>query len=159
MTNRMDYPAPLRHKLMLTVLLGIACFLIGFAVFLFWKDQTTLLLSLAVLTMSIGKGISFNRILSAGEYEVVECTCTAIWPNPIRKYQKIKILDSDGNECSLLLNKHSKIKVGSRYCFYFKETDRITLGSSFFDSAMNADCFLGFEELPAITEDTSGNEV
>jgi hypothetical protein len=30
----MDYPAPLRHKLMLTVLLGIACFLIGFAVFL-----------------------------------------------------------------------------------------------------------------------------
>ena len=34
MTNRMDYPAPLRHKLMLNVLLGIACFLIGFAVFL-----------------------------------------------------------------------------------------------------------------------------
>ena len=48
---------------------------------------------------------------------------------------------------ALLLGKHSKIQIGFRYRFYFKKTQRLTLGSEYFDSALSSDCFLGFEEL------------
>lgn len=152
MVNKMDFPAPLRRKLIFTILIGAACFLIGFAMFLFLKDQTTLLLSLTVLAMSIGKAISFYRVLSSQSYEVVEGTCVAIAPKPLRKYRKVKILDNGGNEVSLLLDKQSKIKIGCQYKFYFKETDRITIGSEYFDSALNSDCFLGFEEVGKFAE-------
>lgn len=147
MANKLDFPAPLRRKLLLTTVIGVACFLIGFALFLFLKDQTTLLLSFTVLAMSLGQAISYYRILSTQAYEIVEGTCVAIAPKPLRKYRKIKIMDSDGNEISLLLDKQSKIKIGYQYRFYFKDTDRLTIGSEYFDSALNSDCFLGFEEV------------
>lgn len=152
MVYKIDFPTPLRRRLIVTTIIGVACFLIGFALFLFMKDQTTLLLSLTVLAMSIGKAISYYRILSNQSYEIVEGTCVAIAPKPLRKYRKVKIMDNDGNEISLLLDKQSKIKIGYQYKFYFKETDRITIGSEYFDSALNSDCFLGFEEVGVFTE-------
>ena len=78
---------------------------------------------------------------------MVEGTCVGIVPKPLRKYRKIRIMDDDGNESALLLGKHSKIQIGFRYRFYFKKTQRLTLGSEYFDSALSSDCFLGFEEL------------
>ena len=47
----------------------------------------------------------------------------------------------------LLFGKRSKIQIGFRYRFYFKKTQRLTLGSEYFDAALSSDCFLGFEEL------------
>ena len=82
----------------------------------------------------------------------MEGTCVAIAPKPLRKYRKVTLLDTDGNELSLLLDKHSKIQIGFQYRFYFKEADRITFGKEYFDSALNADCFLGFEEVSAFTD-------
>lgn len=152
MVNKMDYPPPLRRKLVFAILIGAACFLIGLVMFLLLKDQMTLLLSLTVLVMSTGKAISFYHILSAQSYEVVEGTCVAIASKPLRKYRKVKILDNDGNEISLLLDKQSKIKIGYQYRFYFRGTDRITIGNKYFDSALNADCFLGFEEVGKFAE-------
>ena len=61
--------------------------------------------------------------------------------------KEILLLDDEGNESALLLGKHSKIQIGFRYRFYFKKTQRLTLGSEYFDSALSSDCFLGFEEL------------
>ena len=81
MDKILNAPAPLRRRLLLTVLLGFACLLVGLAMFLFAKDR------------------------------------------------------------------HSKIQIGFRYRFYFKKTQRLTLGSEYFDSALSSDCFLGFEEL------------
>ena len=45
------------------------------AVFLFLKDQATLLLSVAVLVMCLGQSISLYRIASTQTYEVVEGIC------------------------------------------------------------------------------------
>lgn len=78
---------------------------------------------------------------------MVEGTCVGIVPMLLRKYRKIRIMDDDGNESALLLGKHLKIQIGFRYRFYFKKTQRLTLGSEYFDSALSSDCFLGFEEL------------
>ena len=140
-------PAPLRQKMTWTAIIGILCFFIGLGIFLFLKDQTTMLLSCTLLVMCMGKSISYYRIATTNAYEVVEGTCVAIVLKRLRKYRSIKIMDSTGNEISLLLDKQSKIKVGYQYKFYFKKTERFTIGNEYFDSALNSDCFLGFEEV------------
>lgn len=147
MEKILNAPAPLRRRLILTILVGFACLLIGLAIFLFAKDKTTLLLSAAVCILSFCRAWIISRIIIKQTYEVVEGTCVGIVPKPLRKYRKIRIMDDEGNESALLLGKHSKIQIGFRYRFYFKKTQRLTLGSEYFDSALSSDCFLGFEEL------------
>lgn len=145
-------PAPLRQKMTWTSIIGIMCFFVGLGIFLFLKDQTTMLLSCTLLVMCMGKAICYYRIVTTNAYEVVEGICVGIAPKPLRKYRKVKIMDSTGNEISLLLDKQSKIKIGYQYKFYFKKTERITLGNEYFDSALNSDCFLGFEEVGVFVE-------
>ena len=142
-----EAPAPLKQKLIFTVIIGVFCLLIGIAMFLFLKDRMMLFLSLVVCLFSLVKSIDYYRVISGQEYEIVEGTCVAVVPKPMRKYRKIKILDDNGNESTMLLGKQSKVKIGYRYRFYFKETQRLSLGSEYLDSAMSSDCFLGYEEL------------
>lgn len=158
MKTIMNAPAPLRRRLILTVLLGLACLLIGLAVFLFSKDKMMLLLSTAVCILSFCRAYTFYRAISKKEYEVVEGTCVGIVPKPMRKYRKVRIMDDEGTESALLLGKHAKIKIGFRYRFYFKSTQRLNFGSEYFDSALSSDCFLGFEELGEIGTDSQPSE-
>lgn len=146
--------APLRRKLLLTALLGFLCLLIGAAMFLFSKDRIMLFLSAAVCFFSFCKAWSIYHTVYKQEYEVVEGTCVGITPKPMRKYRKVRIMDDEGNETSLLLGKQSKIKIGFRYRFYFKKTQRFTIGSEYFDSALSSDCFLGFEELGELEDES-----
>lgn len=106
-----------------------------------------LFLSLAVCVFSAGKAIDYYHVITGEKYEIVEGTCVAVMPKPLRKYRKIKIMDDNGNESTMLLGKQSKVKIGYRYRFFFKETQHISLGSEYLDSAMSSDCFLGYEEL------------
>lgn len=158
MEKILNAPAPLRRRLILTVLLGIACLLVGLAMFLFAGDQIMLLLSGAVCVLSFCRAYSFYRAISKKEYEIVEGTCVGIVPKPLRKYRKIRIMDDDGNESTLLLSKHSKVKIGFRYRFYFKKTQRLTLGSEYFDSALSSDYFLGYEELGELDVSSPSSE-
>jgi len=150
-----DAPAPLRRKLFLTCIVGAVCLLVGVVMFLFLKDRMMLFLSIAVCLLSFGKAIDYYRVISGAEYEIVEGTCVAIMPKPLRKYRKIKIIDDNGNESTMLLGKQSKVKIGYRYRFYFKETQHISLGSEYLDSAMSWDFFLGYEELGEFVAETT----
>ena len=123
-------PPTLRRKLFLTALAGLLCLLIGIAMCVFSKDWMMLFLSCAVCLFSLLK-----------KYEIVEGTCVGIVPKPLRKFRKIRIMDDEGNESALLLPKQSKVTIGDRYRFYFKQTQRISLGSEYFDAAMSSDCF------------------
>ncbi|MDO4608873.1 MAG: hypothetical protein Q4B40_06755 [Clostridia bacterium] len=104
-------------------------------------------MSLAVFVLSIGKAVEFYLLIANKKYEVVEGTCVGIVPKPLRKYRKIKIMDDVGVESTMLLNKQTKVKIGYRYRFFFKETQSLSYGSEYLDSATSSDCFLGFEEL------------
>lgn len=140
-------PLPIRRKLFLTCIIGIVCLLVGVAMFLLLKDRMMLFLSLAVCFFSFLKAFEFYRVIAGEEYEIVEGTCISVMPKPLRQYRKIKIMDDNGNESTMLLGKQSKVKIGYRYRFYFKETQRLTFGSEYLDSSMSSDCFLGYEEL------------
>lgn len=150
-----DAPAPLRRKLFLTCIVGAVCLLVGVVMFLFLKDRMMLFLSMAVCLLSFDKAIDYYRVISGAEYEIVEGTCVAIIPKPLRKYRKIKIIDDNGNESTMLLGKQSKVMIGYRYRFYFKETAHISLGSEYLDSAMSWDFFLGYEELGEFVAETT----
>lgn len=149
-------PAPLQRKLLLTVLIGGLCLLVGIAMFLFSKDVMMLALSAAVCVGALWKGLTLFRVISKEQYEIVEGICVSVSQNPIRKYRKVKIMDGAGVESSLLLGKQDRIKIGYRYRFYFKDTDRLTLGNGRLDAALSSDCFIGYEEMGEyVAEDTS----
>lgn len=148
-------PSPLRRKLLFTCIIGIVCLLLGVAMFLFLKDRMMLFLSLLICVFSFGRAFNIYRVIAGEEYEVVEGTCVAITPKPLRKYRKIKIIDKNGNETSLLLGKHSKVKIGFCYRFYFTKTQHVSLGSEYFDAALSSDCFLGYEELGEFNAETT----
>ena len=148
-------PVPIKRKLFLTCIIGIVCLLVGIAMFLLLKDRMMLFLSLAVCILSVGKVLEYYRVIAGEEYEIVEGTCVAVMPKPLRKYRKIKIMDDNGNESTMLLGKQSKVKIGYRYRFYFKETQHISLGSEYLDSAMSSDCFLGYEEIGKFAAETT----
>ena len=140
-------PPTLRRKLFLTALACLLCLLIGIAMCVFSKDWMMLFLSCAVCLFSLLKAVSLYRVLAEKKYEIVEGTCVGIVPKPLRKFRKIRIMDDEGNESALLLPKQSKVTIGDRYRFYFKQTQRISLGSEYFDAAMSSDCFLGYENV------------
>lgn len=140
-------PPPLMRKLFLTVLVGVLCLLVGIAMCIFAKDRIMLFLSGVVCLFSLAKAFSLYLVLSEKKYEIVEGTCVGIVPKPMRRFRKIRIMDDEGNESALLLSKQSKVKIGDRYRFYFKQTQRITFGSEYFDAAMSSDCFLGYEKI------------
>lgn len=147
-----DIPPVLQRKLFLTILIGAACLTVGIAVFIMSTDTVMLILSLAVSLFSVLKCISLYHLAAQKQFEIVEGTCVGIASRPIRRYRKIKIIDDEGVESSLLLNKQSKVKIGYRYRFYFKSTDRITIGHAYFDTAIASDSFLGFEEIGEFIE-------
>ena len=53
---------------------------------------------------------------------------------------KLQIMDNDGNESALLLPKQSKVTIGDRYRFYFNQTQRISLGSEYFEKGSDLVC-------------------
>ena len=145
--NWTSFPSPLKRKMLLTALVGIGCLLLGVTFIIFAKDTMMLFLSIAVCTFSLYKAFTMFRVASKKDYEIVEGTCSAIVPQLLPKFRKIKITDDEGIETTLLLSKQSKVSIGERYRFYFKKTMRVTLGNEYFDSALSSDCFLGYEPI------------
>ncbi len=136
-------PPLLKRKILLTVLVGIGCLLVGIAMCVFSKDTMMLFLSLAVCGFSFFKAYTMYHVVAKNEYEVVEGTCINYYKSSARSKLRIMMVMS----LTLLLAKQSKIKIGDRYRFYFKNTTRVTLGNEYFDSALSSDCFLGYEAI------------
>jgi len=147
-----NFPRVLLQKVILTALIGIACFIIGGAYYIFTKDSIMLYLSIAVLCFSGIRTVSLYYLISKQKYETVEGTCVGIGAKPLKKYYTVKIMDDAGTESSLRLGKQTKIKIGFRYRFYFKKSERISAGSEYFDTVLSSDQFLGFEELGEFME-------
>lgn len=140
-------PPPLKRKMILSALIGVICLLIGVIISFYTKDKMMLCLSIAVFIFSIMKALNMYKIITEKKYEIIKGTCIGIIPRPLRKLRKIQIIDDDGNEISLLLNKQMKLNLGEKYCFYFKEIHHISSGNNYLDSMLTSDSFLGYELL------------
>lgn len=140
-----EFPSPLKKKILLASVIGIACLFVGISFCVIAKDIIMLLLSVAIFLFSAYKTVTLYQVVSKGEYEVVEGVCTSIAPKLFGKYRKIKIADEAKNERSLMIAKSSNIKVGDRCCFYFAKTKTMTIGNEQFDLPSFSDNLLGYE--------------
>jgi len=142
-------PQVLQNKILLTFLAGVACFIFGIGYFIFAKDRVFLVMSTLLMLACFARGLELYLIVSKGGFDILTGTCVGISQSPMRKLRSIKLMDKDGNEFTLKLQKTDKLVIGNRYRFYFKKTNQIRTGYDFFDARLATDNFLGFEHLPS----------
>lgn len=147
MNKLKNCPKALTQKMLLTALIGAGCLIVGAAYFIFSRDSVTLALSAFVFVFSAIRSAGLYSAVTKQQYEAVEGTCVGVSSKAFRKQFTVKLMDDAGIETSLRLGKQTKIRIGSRYRFYFKKGERLSLGSEYFDTALSSDHFLGFEEL------------
>ncbi|MCL2775792.1 MAG: hypothetical protein FWD71_20960 [Oscillospiraceae bacterium] len=146
------------QKLLFTALIGVGCIIVDLAYYIFSKDDISLVLSSLVFVFSMFRIIGLYDIISNKKYDTLEGICVGIKPKPFSKYCTVKIIDDNGIETSLRLGKQTKLKIGFRYCFYFKQGERLSVGSEYLDAALSSDHFLGFEELGEFTNQNKDSD-
>lgn len=140
-------PLPLKRKLLLTVLVGTAFFFVGLAAIFFSRDTITVLLSVILVIGLAYQAVTQYHLIVTAHYTTVDGRCIAIMQTPLRKYRNVRIVDDQDHEITLVLPKQDKVEIGHQYRFYFKDSERIPIGSSLLDASLPTDGFLGFEEI------------
>ena len=143
-------PQVLQNKVLLTFLAGVACLILGIGYFIFAKDRIFLIMSILLTVACIGRGIELYITIGKSDFDVFTGTCVGISSSPLRKLRTVRMMDKDGNEFALKLQKTDKLFIGNRYRFYFKKTNHIHTGYDYVDSRLSTDNFLGLESLPHI---------
>ena len=154
MNELKNFPRALLQKVLFTALIGVVCLVVGAAYFIFSRDTITLGLSGFVFAFSIIRCARLYNTIAKLKYEIVEGTCIGVSSKPFQKQVTVKIIDDAGIESSLRFGKQTKVKIGFRYRFYFKQGQRLSVGNAYFDTALSSDNFLAFEELGDVTAPT-----
>jgi len=142
-----ECPRILLQKLFITGLLGIGCIVVGAVYCIAAHDTVFLALSAALFIGCAYRTIGLYCMIAGKNYCTAEGTCIGITPKPMRRYRSVRLMDAEGVESTLLLDKRTKIKIGSQYRIYFKNHQRPGFGSEYLDTALSADHYLGIEEL------------
>ncbi len=67
--------------------------------------------------------------------------------SPFRRYRKIHLLDGNGAEFTLLLDRNARFHIGTPYRFYFQKNARPLVGNPYLDASLSTNTFLGYEEI------------
>lgn len=138
-------PLVIRQKLILTFLTGAGCFFITAACSIAFHDRLLLYLGLAVTAGCLFRGKSLWNMIRLGTYEAITGTCVEISYPRLRSYKRIKLADENNVEGYLLLDRRTRVVVGTCYCFYFQKRDGILPGSEYLNTSLSAGSFLGHE--------------
>lgn len=147
MGNWLLYPPVLQQKFLFTLFTGIGIATTSAVVHAVIDDKTLLYLGGIAFICCLFRCHTLWVILSKNKYEVIAGTCIGITNPPLRRYQKVKVMDESGVESTLLLQKQSRITIGKQYRFYFKKNTSPILNNKFLDPSLPTDSFLGYEEL------------
>jgi len=142
-----ECPRVLLQKLFITSLLGAGCLAVGAVYYFAARDTVFLALSGALFVGCVYRCYSLYRLIAGKHYCVTEGVCTGITPKPLRRYRSVRLMNAEGLETTLLLDKRTRVKIGFHYRIYFKQDPRPRFGSEYLDTALSGDCFLGMEEL------------
>ncbi len=152
-------PQVLQNKILLTFLMGFVCFIFGVGYFVFAQDRIFLVMSTLLMFACFARGIELYIIVLKNKFEILTGTCVGISSNPMRKLRNIKLMDKDGNEFVLKLQKTDKLIIGKRYRFYFKKHELFKTSYDFVDARMSTDNFLGYEQLSSLDDSCRKNPV
>lgn len=154
-------PKPLLRRLVLTLLVGTGCLLVGIAFYFIEKDSSFLFLSLLIFLFSMCRAFSTLFMVKRNSYVVLEGTCQSIHPMLLCKCNEIIMEDAEGNPSRLMIDRSQKLRPGESYRFYFKTPSGISPGKNpLFEKALLTDNLLGIEsiELLSTTSDTNSAE-
>ena len=140
-------PRVLLQKLLITLLLGAGCLAVGAAYYAAAHDAVFLALSGILSVGCVWRSWSLYRMIADVNYSLTEGVCVGITSKPMRRYRSIRLMDTEGLESTLLLDKRTRVKIGYQYRIYFKKDHQPSLGSEYLDTALSGDGFLGIEEL------------
>lgn len=142
-----EFPFVLRRKILLTALAGLASLAVSLVIFAATTDHILLALGGIIFIASLVLSGSLWNTTARGRYEVVEGVCTGVTAPALHRYRKVQLVDAQGAEATLLLNKSSRFRIGSHYRFYFQTGSRPAVGNDYLDAALSTNSFLGYEEL------------
>lgn len=147
MTPVKDWPAALRRRWFLTVAAGGGFLLVGLAAFLALQDRVLLVISDLLAICTILQCLSCYRMVRSGSYEVVEGICIALDRPGLGRRRKVRLLLDDGNECAVVLDKQTKLRIGCRYRIFLRRGGSPEPGPEAFSQRLGGDLFLALEDL------------
>ena len=116
-------------------------------IFLIANDRIILVLGGLLFICCVFRSKSIWTLISNDRYEMVEGVCSGVTSPPFRRYRKIHLLDGNGAEFTLLLDRNARFHIGTPYRFYFQKDTRPLVGNSYLDAALSTNTFLGYEEI------------
>ncbi|WP_313529258.1 hypothetical protein [Anaerotignum sp.] len=140
-------PRVLLQKLWITLFLGAGCLTVGAVYYFSTGDTIFLFLSIILSSGCIWRCYSLYHVISSKQYHTTEGICVGIAPKHMRRYRSVYLVDAEGLETSLLLDKRIRVKIGYRYRLYFKKDKLPSLGIEYLDTALSTGHFLGIEDL------------
>lgn len=121
--------------------------MVGLAAFSALQDRMLLWIGALLALGTLLRCLSFYRIVQAEAYEAVEGVCIELGSVRLRKRRKVRLLQEDGNEYAVLLDKRTPLWVGNRYRIYFRREDNGSQAACLFPCFAAEDRFLGLEDM------------
>lgn len=78
---------------------------------------------------------------------MVEGVCIELGHPGLRKRRKVRLLQEDGNEYAVLLDKRTPLRIGNRYRIYFRCKDNGGQDIDLVPCLAAEDLFLGLEDM------------
>lgn len=139
------WPAVLQRRWLLSGAAGLGFLAVGAAAFLALQDRVLLMIS-ALLAFCIAlRSVSFYRMARSNGYEVVEGVCIELGRPGMKKQQSVRLLQMDGNEYAVMLDKRTTLRIGNLYRLYFRQAPPSQLSG--LERYLAQDQFLGLEDL------------
>lgn len=127
-------------------------------IFLIANDRIILVLGGLLFICCVFRSRSIWTLISNDRYEMVEGVCSGVTSPPFRRYRKIHLLDGNGAEFTLLLDRNARFHIGTPYRFYFQKDARPLVGNPYLDASLSTNTFLGYEEIQVSDVNESESE-
>ena len=127
-------------------------------IFLIANDRIILVLGGLLFICCVFRSKSIWTLISNDRYEMVEGVCSGVTSPPFRRYRKIHLLDGNGAEFTLLLDRNERFHIGTPYRFYFQKDARPLVGNPYLDASLSTNTFLGYEEIQVSDVNESESE-
>ena len=127
-------------------------------IFLIANDRIILVLGGLLFICCVFRSKSIWTLISNDRYEMVEGVCSGVTSPPFRRYRKIHLLDWNGAEFTLLLDRNARFHIGTPYRFYFQKDARPLVGNPYLDASLSTNTFLGYEVIQVSDVNESKSE-
>ena len=140
-----EWPAVLQQRWLLSGAAGLCFLAVGLVVFIALHDRALLMISVLLALCTALRCIFFYRMARSDSYEVVEGVCIELERPGMKKQRSVRLLQMDGNEYAVMLDKRTPLRIGNLYRLYFRQAPPSQMSG--LERYLSQDQFLGLEDL------------